>query len=169
MAKDGNGVILRQLRVLVDAGLKFMIQFRVQVAAAVIFIAGLGSTAAAVCVHSEAVSDPQAAEQAERTRPAREVPVCTHVELSGRNAISVQEIEDLTGLKVGNRMDPARIRLALNQISRLYLDRGYGRTRRRHKTDPRQVRGDRLPRHPGSRHRAPVYGSARSGGLGVQA
>ena len=42
----------------------------------------------------------------------------------GRKAIRQKEIEETTGLKVGNRADPTRTRLALGQIQRLYQEKG---------------------------------------------
>jgi outer membrane protein insertion porin family len=55
----------------------------------------------------------------------REMPLLTKVEFVGRKAIRLKEIEDTTGLKVGNRADPMRTRLAIGQIMRLYQEKGY--------------------------------------------
>jgi len=55
----------------------------------------------------------------------REMPLLTKVEFRGRKAIRLKEIEDTTGLKVGNRADPTRTRLAVGQILRLYQEKGY--------------------------------------------
>lgn len=55
----------------------------------------------------------------------REMPILRVVELRGRSKISQKEIEENTGLKVGNRADPTRTRLALAQIERLYQEKGY--------------------------------------------
>lgn len=55
----------------------------------------------------------------------REMPILRIVELRGRSKISQKEIEENTGLKVGNRADPTRTRLALSQIERLYQEKGY--------------------------------------------
>ena len=49
----------------------------------------------------------------------------TNVEFRGRKAIRLKEIEDTTDLKVGNRADPTRTRLAVSQIQRLYVEKGY--------------------------------------------
>src|SRR5262249_38385837 len=58
------------------------------------------------------------------TFAVREMPVLTHVEFRGRKAIRLKEIEDTTDLKVGHRADPARTRLAMEQIRHLYQDKG---------------------------------------------
>ncbi len=55
----------------------------------------------------------------------REMPVLTKVEFRGRTAVRQKEIEDTTGLKVGNRADPTRTQLAVGQILRLYQEKGY--------------------------------------------
>ena len=55
----------------------------------------------------------------------REMPLLTKVEFPGRKSIRLKEIEDTTGLKVGNRADPTRTRLAVGQILRLYQEKGY--------------------------------------------
>jgi outer membrane protein insertion porin family len=55
----------------------------------------------------------------------REMPLLTRVEFKGRTAIRQKELEDTTGLKVGNRADPTRTRLAIQQIQRLYSEKGY--------------------------------------------
>ncbi len=55
----------------------------------------------------------------------REMPVLTHVEFRGRKAIRLEEIEDATLLKKGNRADPIRTRNAVHSILRLYQDKGY--------------------------------------------
>jgi RNA polymerase sigma factor (sigma-70 family) len=55
----------------------------------------------------------------------REMPLLTKVELRGRKAISLNEIEDITGVKAGRHADPRRTKLAVAQISRLYLEKGY--------------------------------------------
>ena len=55
----------------------------------------------------------------------REMPLLTKVEFRGRKAIRLKEIEDTTELKAGNRADPMRTRLAVSQIQRLYVEKGY--------------------------------------------
>jgi outer membrane protein insertion porin family len=55
----------------------------------------------------------------------REMPVLRQVEFRGRSAIKLKEIEENTDLKVGNRSDPTKTRLALGQIQRLYQEKGY--------------------------------------------
>ncbi|APW59123.1 Outer membrane protein assembly factor BamA [Paludisphaera borealis] len=55
----------------------------------------------------------------------REMPILRVVELRGRSKISQKEIEENTGLKVGNRADPTRTRLAISQIERLYQEKGF--------------------------------------------
>ena len=55
----------------------------------------------------------------------KEMPVLTHVEFRGRKSIRQKELEDTTGLKVGNRADPTHTRNALGQILRLYQDKGF--------------------------------------------
>jgi outer membrane protein insertion porin family len=59
------------------------------------------------------------------TFAVREMPVLTHVEFRGRKAIPLEEIQDATGLKKGNRADPTRTRNAVRSILRLYQERGY--------------------------------------------
>jgi outer membrane protein insertion porin family len=62
----------------------------------------------------------------------KEMPVLTHVEFRGRKQnwlgmykISQKDLEESTGLKVGNRADATRTRLAVGQIQRLYAEKGY--------------------------------------------
>ena len=55
----------------------------------------------------------------------REMPVLKTVEFRGRKAVSQKEIEETTDLKVGNRSEPTKTRLALRQIERLYQEKGY--------------------------------------------
>ncbi|MGZ3334208.1 MAG: BamA/OMP85 family outer membrane protein [Isosphaeraceae bacterium] len=55
----------------------------------------------------------------------REMPVLKHVEFRGRKGVPLKEIEESTDLKVGNRADPTKTRLALGQIQRLYQEKGY--------------------------------------------
>ena len=47
------------------------------------------------------------------------------VEFRGRKAIRLKEIEDITGLKAGNRADPSQTRRAVSQIQELYREKGY--------------------------------------------
>ncbi|WP_165220947.1 BamA/OMP85 family outer membrane protein [Aquisphaera insulae] len=55
----------------------------------------------------------------------REMPVLKIVEFRGRKSVSLKEIEEATDLKVGNRADATKTRLALGQIQRLYQEKGY--------------------------------------------
>jgi outer membrane protein insertion porin family len=55
----------------------------------------------------------------------REMPVLRLVEFRGRKGVKLKEIEENTDLKVGNRADPTKTRLALGQIQRLYKEKGY--------------------------------------------
>ena len=55
----------------------------------------------------------------------REMPVLKLVEFRGRKGVPQKEIEENTDLKVGNRADPTKTRLALGQIQRLYQEKGY--------------------------------------------
>lgn len=55
----------------------------------------------------------------------KEMPMLAHVEFRGRKAIKLKEIEELTGLKKGNRADVTRTHLAVGQIKRLYEEKGY--------------------------------------------
>ncbi len=55
----------------------------------------------------------------------REMPVLKVVEFRGRKGVPLKEIEENTDLKVGNRADPTKTRLALGQIQRLYQEKGY--------------------------------------------
>src|SRR5262249_16799870 len=52
-----------------------------------------------------------------------EMPVLTHVEFRGRKSIRLEELEDITGLKVKNRADPITTQLALGHILRLYHEK----------------------------------------------
>ena len=60
-----------------------------------------------------------------------ERPVLTSVEFKGLSKgpsisrVSLKDIEDATGLKKGNRADPAKTRIAVGQIQRLYVEKGY--------------------------------------------
>jgi outer membrane protein insertion porin family len=54
-----------------------------------------------------------------------EMPVLGKVEFRGRKAIRQKELEENTGLKVGNRADPTSTRLAISRIQRLYQEKGY--------------------------------------------
>src|SRR5439155_12146350 len=49
----------------------------------------------------------------------------TFVEFRGRSHLSLKDIEEGTGLKKGNRADPAKTGLAVGQIQRLYAEKGY--------------------------------------------
>ena len=55
----------------------------------------------------------------------KEMPVLTSVEFRGLKNIKLKEIQELTGLKVGNRADATRTHLAVGQIKRLYEEKGY--------------------------------------------
>jgi outer membrane protein assembly factor BamA len=55
----------------------------------------------------------------------QELPLLKKVEFPGRKSIRLKEIEDTTGLKIGNRANPTRTRLAVAQIRRLYQEKGY--------------------------------------------
>ncbi|MGO8899356.1 MAG: outer membrane protein assembly factor, partial [Isosphaeraceae bacterium] len=55
----------------------------------------------------------------------REMPVLKVVDFRGRKGVPLKEIEENTDLKVGNRADPTKTRLALGQIQRLYQEKGY--------------------------------------------
>jgi outer membrane protein insertion porin family len=55
----------------------------------------------------------------------REMPVLTKVEFKGRKAIRLKEIEETTGLKVGNRADATQAHLAVGRILTLYHEKGY--------------------------------------------
>ncbi len=55
----------------------------------------------------------------------KEMPMLTHVEFRGRTGIKLKEIEELTGLKKGNRADVTRTHMAVGQIKRLYEEKGY--------------------------------------------
>jgi outer membrane protein insertion porin family len=54
-----------------------------------------------------------------------EMTLLTHVEFRGRSKISLKDIEESTGLKVGARADPMRTRLAVKQVQHLYEEKGY--------------------------------------------
>ena len=55
----------------------------------------------------------------------RELPVLTHVEFRGLKSIKLKDVEQTTELKQGARADAVRTRLAVDQIKRLYIDKGY--------------------------------------------
>jgi outer membrane protein insertion porin family len=55
----------------------------------------------------------------------REMTLLTKVEFRGRKALRLKELEETTGLKVGNRANPMDAQLAAGRILRLYQDKGY--------------------------------------------
>ncbi|WP_165068332.1 BamA/OMP85 family outer membrane protein [Paludisphaera rhizosphaerae] len=55
----------------------------------------------------------------------QEMPILRSVEFRGLRKIRLKEIEEATSLKAGNRADPMRTRLAVQQIERLYTEKGY--------------------------------------------
>lgn len=55
----------------------------------------------------------------------REMPVLRAVEFRGATKIKLKELEDSTGLKAGGRADHLRAMLAVNQVKRLYEEKGY--------------------------------------------
>jgi tRNA A-37 threonylcarbamoyl transferase component Bud32 len=55
----------------------------------------------------------------------KDVTLLTKVEFLGRKAIRLKEIEDITGLKAGNRADPSQTWRAVGQIQELYREKGY--------------------------------------------
>src|SRR4051812_39814532 len=59
------------------------------------------------------------------TFAVQERPVLTSVEFRGRANVSLKDLEEGTGLKKGNRADPAKTRLAVGTIQRLYAEKGY--------------------------------------------
>src|SRR4051794_14343455 len=59
------------------------------------------------------------------TFQVQERPVLTSVEFRGRANVSLKDLEEGTGLKKGNRADPAKTRVAVGQIQRLYAEKGY--------------------------------------------
>ncbi len=65
------------------------------------------------------------------TFAVQERPTLTYVEFKGLSKgpsigkVSLKEIEEATGLKKGNRADPAKTRIAVGQIQRLYIEKGY--------------------------------------------
>lgn len=59
------------------------------------------------------------------TFTVREAPVLRAVEFRGRKKLKLKDLEEATGLKVGARADHLRNMLAVNQIQRLYEEKGY--------------------------------------------
>ncbi len=139
---------------LTETVLKSMIMFRLKLAAVVLALTGFGTTAMAVLaglepggyplsaprqttkddvspvpVRTAIAIQPMPARPQSRKVPllvaVREMPLLTKVEFRGRKAIRLKEIEDTTALKVGNRADPTRTRLAVGQILKLYEEKGY--------------------------------------------
>lgn len=55
----------------------------------------------------------------------QEMPVLTSVEFRGRSKVSLKQIEENTGLKVGARADYVKNQGAVSQIRRLYEEKGY--------------------------------------------
>ena len=55
----------------------------------------------------------------------KEMPILTKVEFRGRTHVKLKEIEQLTGLKVGERADATRTNLAVGQVKRLYEEKGF--------------------------------------------
>ena len=83
------------------------------------------------------------------TFTVREAPVLRAVEFRGRKKLKLKDLEEATGLKVGTRADHLRNMLAVNQIKRLYEEKGYllaevklleGQQGRRHQGHLRNLR-----------------------------
>ncbi len=55
----------------------------------------------------------------------QEMPIIKSVEFKGRRGVKLKDIEELTGLKAGNRADPNHTRISVAQIQRLYQEKGY--------------------------------------------
>lgn len=55
----------------------------------------------------------------------QEMPILRSVEFRGLRKVRLKEIEESTSLKAGNRADPMRTRLAVQQIERIYAEKGY--------------------------------------------
>jgi outer membrane protein insertion porin family len=55
----------------------------------------------------------------------KDMTLLSKVEFRGRKAIRQKEIEDITGLKAGNRADPSQTWRAVSQIQELYREKGY--------------------------------------------
>ena len=55
----------------------------------------------------------------------KEMPVLTLVEFRGLTKLKLKDIEENTGLKKGARADATRSHLAIEQIKRLYVEKGY--------------------------------------------
>jgi outer membrane protein insertion porin family len=55
----------------------------------------------------------------------KDMTLLSKVEFRGRKAIRLKEIEDITGLKAGNRADPSQTWRAVSQIQELYREKGY--------------------------------------------
>lgn len=55
----------------------------------------------------------------------QEMPVLTAVEFRGLKSIKLKEVEESTGLKVGARADAVRAQLAVQQLTRLYQEKGF--------------------------------------------
>ena len=80
----------------------------------------------------------------------KEMTLLSKVEFRGRKAIRLKEIEDMTGLKAGNRADPSQTWRAVSQIQELYREKGYDLASvtlarrgkpRRHQDRDRDLRG----------------------------
>ncbi|WZO96607.1 BamA/TamA family outer membrane protein [Isosphaeraceae bacterium EP7] len=54
-----------------------------------------------------------------------EMTMLTSVEFRGRKKVKLSDLEEATELKKGSRADTMRARLAVNQITRVYQDKGY--------------------------------------------
>ena len=55
----------------------------------------------------------------------KEMPVLTQVEFRGMTKLKLKEVEEATDLKKGARADATRSQLAVEQIKRLYVEKGY--------------------------------------------
>ena len=55
----------------------------------------------------------------------KEMPVLTVVEFRGMKNLKLKEVEETTDLKKGSRADASRTQLAVEQIKRLYVEKGY--------------------------------------------
>jgi RNA polymerase sigma factor (sigma-70 family) len=137
------GTISKATAALTEGMLKSMTLFRLKLTTVVLVVSGLGTTAAVgVIAGSIPAAHPQVATresalkppdpsptQARRDgfpeRPLAEMPRLTRVEFRGRKAVRLKDIEDLTGLKAGNRADPAHFRAAVSRIPGFYVEKGY--------------------------------------------
>lgn len=76
-------------------------------------------------VQAEVVEDPERRDGLVLVFKVIEMPVLRAIEYRGRSKLRLRDLESATGLKPGSRADHVRHMLAVNQIRRIYEEKGY--------------------------------------------